>query len=76
MPNWLINILIDLALKVGVPYLLKLFPWLPQNLMDIIQNFIDDIKGHSTARKATVVATREAFKTDILGMDPPADVKR
>ena len=70
----IINVIIDFALRLGVPYLLKVLPWLPANLVQIVEDFINSMEGHSAAVTATVTSTREKIKTDIMGMDPPADL--
>lgn len=51
MPGWLIMILVNLALKFGVPWLLKKFPWLPPNIAEIIEDLVGKVKGAKATKK-------------------------
>lgn len=60
MPAWLIQILVGIALRFGIPYLLKKFPWLPQNLKEIIEQLIAEItEGKQKIKTAKTSAKRK-----------------
>ena len=58
MPSWLLNLLVSLAIKVGMPYLLKYLPWIPQEVMVIIEKLLNDLQkpdtSNSMAKKAAL----------------------
>ncbi len=66
MPVWLINLLVSLAIKVGLPYLLKAFPWIPQEVMAIINKLIEDLKdpklSNSVSRKKALAKVRKQLQ--------------
>lgn len=59
MPSWLIPILVNLAIKLGVPALVKYLPWIPQAVIDAINELLnalkDPNKSNSQARKEAMV---------------------
>jgi len=44
MPQWLINLLLKLAVSWGLPALAKAFPWLPKEVIDLIVAIIEGLK--------------------------------
>ena len=50
MPAWLIGLLINLAIKFGWAWLVRKFPWLPQEVKDEIQHAVDNIKKAKTLK--------------------------
>lgn len=71
LPVWLIDFLISLALRFGIPWLLLQFPWLPKNLQAILQELVDKIQGHKQAiqivRGKMLATAKERIKTECLG---------
>lgn len=65
MPAFLLDLLISLALKFGVPWLLSKFPFLPSNLKDILQQLIDDVKKSKDEHKEAVADARSEAKSRI-----------
>jgi hypothetical protein len=50
MPVWL-SILISIAVKLGMPWLLKLFPWLPASIAVEIQSLIGSLTKAKRAHR-------------------------
>lgn len=58
MPSWLIQILVNLAIQFGLPWLIKVFPWAAQ-FEDILNKLILDIQG-ALSKKEIVMAKLDA----------------
>lgn len=63
MPGWLVTILLNvvlpMAIKLGVPQLVALIPKLPQEVQDIIKALADAISNHNqevAIHKANAIA--------------------
>lgn len=56
MPSWFWTFLIDLAVKLGLPWLMAKFPWLPKELKDIIEELLKNI-GQLNDQKVLAVRT-------------------
>lgn len=58
MPGWLINIIVTLAVKVGLPWVIKKFPGIPQEIIAIIAQLINDLsnpeKSNSISKKVAL----------------------
>ena len=63
MPNWLLQIIVTLAIRVGVPELVKLFPKIPQEVIDIINKLLDALNNptvsNSSAKKMAISQVRD-----------------
>lgn len=70
MPWWL-NMLVFLAEKFGVPWVLAHIPGLSQDIKDEIQKLIELIAGH----KAEVTAQKRAIAKVCSGVACPSDLK-
>lgn len=76
MPGWILDIIIGIALKFGLPYVItvinKYAPWLlkflPANFIEIITQYLENLKG---AKK--IASTR--IKDECLGIGCPTDLK-
>jgi hypothetical protein len=70
MPNFLIKLLIDLAISWGIPAFLSWvsakLPWIPKNVVDIIVNaakaFLEQIKPVSEDETLTPVEKRAKYR--------------
>lgn len=61
MPFWL-TIIINLALRFGVPWLLKKFPFLPPNIREIIEKLIGDLDVKKAEKKELVAKAKAEIK--------------
>lgn len=53
MPIWLWKLIFSIALKLGVPFLLKRFPWVPKEVLQILEELMSDLKlSKATKRTA------------------------
>lgn len=50
MAPWL-SILISIAVKLGIPWLLKAFPWIPASVVAEVQALIDALTQQKLANK-------------------------
>lgn len=53
MPAWLINLLVKLAVSIGLPYLVKKFPGLPSEIWKMIEEILSHIKDSDDKPEAT-----------------------
>lgn len=67
MPAWIINIIITLAVRFGLPWLLKLLPWLPAEAERVIEELLENLKIHRAEKKEVVSAAKEKIKTVCKG---------
>lgn len=74
MPSWLIIIIIQLAVKFGLPQLIKLFPKLPVEVVQIVNDLLAKLADHKeekvSMKKEAVVKIKEC-----LGVACPTDIK-
>ena len=61
MPAWLLNMLISLAFKIGMPLLLKKLPWLPKEIVPILEGAVGEAATASSKEEKKQVV-REAKK--------------
>lgn len=58
MPGWLINIIVTIAVKVGLPWVIKKFPGIPQEILAVIVQLIEDLnnpgKSNSISKKVAL----------------------
>lgn len=63
MPTWLINIIVTLAVKVGLPWVVQKFPKMPQEIIDIISQLLEQLKNptvsNSVAKKQALTRVKE-----------------
>lgn len=50
MPAWLIKIVVGLAVKYGMGWLMKRFPWIPDDVKAIIEQLVGELQKHQTAK--------------------------
>lgn len=66
MPSWLVTIIINyilpLAVKLGIPMLLKKFPNLPPEIQQIIEDLIKHLTDPVKPAEEKKVAKREAAR--------------
>lgn len=48
MPSWLVQLLVGLAIKIGVPALVKYFPKIPSEIIAVINELLDALKKPET----------------------------
>lgn len=75
MPVWLINVIITIAIKVGLPWVVQHIPGIPQAVIDVIKKLLEDLQkpdvSNSAAKKQALAAVRD------LQVSPSApDTKR
>ena len=75
MPTWLINLFVTIAIKIGVPWLIKKFPWIPSNVVDVINELIDELKkpevSNSVAKKQAIRKVKALYQ-----VSKPSDLVR
>ncbi len=58
MPIWLVNLLAQLAIQFGIPYLLKVIPGIPPAVIEIIEELLKKLQdpkvSNSSARKSAI----------------------
>ena len=66
MPAWLLSMLIELAIKIGVPALIKYVPWIPQEVVAIINSLLEQLNNpkvsNSMAKKSARAKIRKALQ--------------
>jgi len=67
MPTWLINVLVTAAVKIGVPWLIQKFPWIPKEVVEIINQLVEQLKNpnvsNSVAKKTALKEVKEFCTT-------------
>lgn len=74
MPVWLINILISLAIKFGVPWLMAKFPLISPAVQQIIDGLLSDLQSHSQQKAQIVSGAKEQIRKVCSGTTCPTDV--
>lgn len=59
MPAWLIQLIVTLALQFGLPFVQKLFPKLPPEVIALIQALIEKLLGHKEEKKTLIQDTKK-----------------
>lgn len=63
MPTWLINALVVIAVKIGMPWLIQKFPWIPKEIVDVINQLVEQLKNpnvsNSVAKKIALKEVRD-----------------
>lgn len=59
MPAIIVQILITLALKFGLPWILTKFPGIPASVIQIIEKLIEDLQNHKMAKKELLDQAKE-----------------
>jgi hypothetical protein len=77
MPAWLISLLVSLAVKVGVPILIKKLPWIPKEVVDIITKLIEDLEKAPTpeSKKEAKALALKQVRAHCSGVACPTDTK-
>lgn len=67
MPPWLISLAATLAIKFGIPWVIKMWPGIPQQVIDIINELLGKLKNpaesNSAAKKLAIVKIKECTGT-------------
>lgn len=63
IPQWLVTLLVALAKKVGLPLLLKLWPGLPSEVVQLIDAILSFVHG-SPDKPAAVRKVKESLTTE------------
>jgi len=82
MPSWLIKILIEIALTIGLPpfleWLMKKFPWLPRDVVDklveIIKKYLEAIEG--VKDRTAIKALKREARRECRGVACPPSLKK
>lgn len=53
MPAWIINLLVTLAIKLGLPWVIKKLPWIPAEVINIIEELLGDLKSPEKSNSAS-----------------------
>lgn len=61
MPFW-VSILVTLALKFGLPWLLKRFPWIPVEVREIVEDAVKKVNELKRAKEEAIQGARERAK--------------
>jgi hypothetical protein len=76
MPAWLISLLVSLAVKLGVPWLLRRFPGLPAWLVEILEELLGKLKDAKQDKHDAVREAKEKIHQQCNGqVGCPADTK-
>lgn len=78
MPAWLINIIVSLAIKVGIPWVVQHIPGIPQAVIDIITQLLNDLnnpKVSNSAAKKMAVAQVKALREQASGVARSPETK-
>lgn len=73
MPTWILHMLIDLAVKLGLPYLMKRFNWLPAEIWVVIEDILAHVKNAQDPYGAT--ADIHAKVKECIGVACSTDLK-
>ena len=74
MPSWLINALVSIAIKVGLPWVIQNFPGIPQQVIDIINELLKNLQDPSQSNSAAKKQALAAVKACTVGCE--AEVKK
>lgn len=69
MPSWLIELLVTLAAKVGIPYLTEKLNWVPKEFWAIVQDVLSHIKSQPD-KTAAVQSVRAQLQCAGIGCAP------
>lgn len=75
MPAWLISFLISIAIKFGMPWVLKKFPWVPMEVVTLIEELLEKLKIHKQEKVELIRTTKEKAKEICIGAACPAETK-
>lgn len=59
MPAWLIQLIITLAVKFGLPWILKKFPGIPPEVMKVIEELLGNLATHKEEKAKLVAEAKE-----------------
>lgn len=76
MPAWILNLLIQLAIKVGVPALVKYFPKIPSEIIAIINELIDALKQPEVSNSAAKKSAMAKVRSQLQVSPQPQDLKK
>ena len=79
MPTFLVNLLISLIVKFGLPYVLTWlhdrFPWIPiATVRPVLDELVENLKAHKEAKKETMQSAKQKMR-ECLGVACPVELK-
>lgn len=69
MPPFLINLLITLAIRFGLPFILRKFPGLPAGVKEMLEEFLESLKVNRRDRRAAEERLKTRLKTECFGVE-------
>lgn len=62
MPIWLIQLIVTLAVKFGVPFILKRFPSIPAEVIKIIEELIAKLTDQKAEKQVLIAEAKQKVK--------------
>jgi hypothetical protein len=78
MPGWILSLIISFALRLGLAWLIKRFPNLPPEILDLLEDLISkkqDPRLSTEEKKQAEAETRKKIKEVCTGVGCPSDTK-
>jgi len=76
IPVWLLNLIIQVAIKVGLPWVITKFPKIPSEVVAIIEQLIKDLNNtkvsNSVSKKIAIAMVRNQLQIT----PQPQDLKK
>lgn len=76
MPSWLLQLIINLAIKIGVPAIIKYFPKIPAEIIAVINELLAALNNpkvsNSSAKKVALLKVRQQLQVS----PQPQDLKK
>lgn len=76
MPSWLLQIIVTLAVKIGVPALLKYFPKLPPYILDIINKLLADLGNPKVSNSVAKKQALSKLRAEMRSCPGPSRTKK
>ncbi len=54
MPAWIIQLIVTLAVRLGLPWVLKKFPGIPAEVQKVIEELLENLTQHKSEKKVLV----------------------
>jgi hypothetical protein len=75
MGGWLISLIISFALRFGLAWLVKRFPWLPPGVVEILEELLTNLKMKKMEKKQAVREAKAKIKKVCTGTACPTELK-
>lgn len=59
MPAWIIQLIVSLAVRLGLPWVLKRFPFIPAEVQKIIEELVKNLTEHKSEKKVLVSKAKQ-----------------